>query len=69
MSSKSYTLILSAAEVRALFTLAGEAAEGLLTDAAASRAYIGNGAQVAAAKRAMEKLAALRSEVSAREPT
>lgn len=51
-----FVLELTRAEGVALFTLAGEGAEGLLTDATAGKAYIGDGKAVAAANRALRAL-------------
>lgn len=56
MSKRTYTITLTAAELNGLAALAGEGAEGLFSDPAAARAYIGTGAQIAAAKRAQGKL-------------
>lgn len=47
------TLHLTKAEAAGLAALAEEGAEGLLTDKAAARTYIGNGSQIAAAERSL----------------
>jgi hypothetical protein len=52
------TLKLTLAEARALDTLAGEGAAGLLTDEAAGRAYLGGKRGMESAERACEKLRA-----------
>jgi hypothetical protein len=51
-----YVISFTLAELNGLRALASEGAAGLLADAAAARAYIGANSQVAAARRAMEKL-------------
>lgn len=53
---KRYTITLTEAELKGLQALASEGAAGLFADAAAARAYIGTGSQVAAARRALMKL-------------
>lgn len=50
------TMVLTGAEARALLVLANEGAEGLLTDSAAARAYLGSPQAVASAVRALELL-------------
>lgn len=55
----TYTLELSAAELRGLCIVAGEGAEGLFTDAEAAKGYIGNKRAIAAAQAAFAKLEAL----------
>jgi hypothetical protein len=54
-------LVLSELEAKGLLALAGEGAEGLLTDAAAARGYIGNKAAVKAAARAYDALKGIAS--------
>jgi hypothetical protein len=50
------TLVLTLAQARGLLALAGEGREGLLTDAEAAKAYVGNPSQQAAAERGYHAL-------------
>jgi hypothetical protein len=52
------TLTLTHAEVKGLLAFANEGAEGLTSDAAALRAYVGTASQVMAAERALQALRA-----------
>lgn len=53
---KHIILVFTELELAGLSAIASEGAEGLLTDAAASRAYIGDRHAVAAAKRALKQV-------------
>ena len=56
MSTRKIILELTPSEARGLWALAGEGAEGILTDEGAARDFIGNHAQQEAARRGYEKL-------------
>lgn len=56
VAGRTVALLLTPAEARALATLAGEGAEGMLEDKAAAAAYIGNAHAQAAARRALQAL-------------
>lgn len=56
MKTKYVTLTLTKAEAEGLRALAGEGAEGLLTDPAAASVYIGKPSQQNAARRGLLKL-------------